>query len=251
MHHDSPRRRTAFVTGSTRGIGRAIAQRLAADGFQVVLHGRTPPSAIHELLTSLPGEGHDLVTGDLADAGTPERLMGEVSHRVGRLDVLVNNAGIAEEASFLAPSLDAWRDTWRRTQRINLEAAAELAFLAAAHMRGVGGKIIQITSRSAFRGETEYPAYAVSKAGMVNLTICLARSLAKERVYAYAVAPGFTDTEMGQATLTDRAAVIDSIPFGRMATPDEVAGVVAFLVRPEADYLSGITIDVNGASYFR
>jgi 3-oxoacyl-[acyl-carrier protein] reductase len=79
----------------------------------------------------------------------------------------------------------------------------------------------------------------------------LARSLAKERVYAYAVAPGFTDTEMGQATLTDRAAVIDSIPFGRMATPDEVAGVVAFLVRPEADYLSGITIDVNGASYFR
>jgi len=252
MHEDSPPpRRTAFVTGSTRGIGRAIAQRLAGDGFQVVLHGRTPPSSVTELLASLPGEGHGFLAGDLADPDSPERLMAEISKRVERLDVLVNNAAIAEVASFLAPGLDTWRDTWRRTLRINLEAPAELAFLAAAHMRGHGGKIIQIASRSAFRGETEYPAYAVSKAGMVNLTICLARALAKAQVYAYSVAPGFTDTEMGRATLADRAAVLESIPFGRMATPEEVAGVVAFLVRPEANYLSGITIDVNGASYFR
>jgi NAD(P)-dependent dehydrogenase (short-subunit alcohol dehydrogenase family) len=244
-------RSAALVTGSTRGIGRAIAERLAADGFQVILHGRTPPGTLADLLASLPGRDHFFLAGDLADPDTPERLIAEVRERVDRLDVLVNNAAIAEVTSFSAPNLADWRDTWRRTLRINLEAAAELAFLAADHMRGHGGKIIQIASRSAFRGETEYPAYAVSKAGMVNLTVCLARALAKEQVYAYAVAPGFTDTEMGQATMADRAAVIESIPFGRMATPEEVAGVVAFLVRPEANYLSGITIDVNGASYFR
>lgn len=239
------------MTGSTRGIGRAIAARLAGEGFRIILHGRREPNELAKLLAALPGEGHAFVAGDLSDPSTPERLFAAVVERAGRLDVLVNNAGIYEGASFLVPNLAAWRGAWQRTFRINLEAAAELAYLAVSHMRGHGGKIIQIASRSAFRGETEFPAYAVSKAGMVNLTICLARALAKEQVYAYTVAPGWTDTEMGRGSMDDPEAILGSIPFGRMATPEEVAGVVAFLVRSEADYLSGITIDVNGASYFR
>jgi NAD(P)-dependent dehydrogenase (short-subunit alcohol dehydrogenase family) len=242
---------TALVTGSTRGIGRAIAHRLAVEGFRLVLHGRREPPALADWLSSMPGVGHTFVAGDLADSVTPERLFGEAVGRVGRIDVLVNNAAIYEEASFAVATLAEWRTAWRRTLQVNLEATAELAYLAVAQMRGRGGKIIQIASRSAFRGETEFPAYAVSKAGMVNLTICMARALAKEKVYAYTVAPGWTDTEMGRSTMHDPEAVLGSIPFGRMATPEEVAGVVAFLVRPEADYLSGITIDVNGASYFR
>jgi NAD(P)-dependent dehydrogenase (short-subunit alcohol dehydrogenase family) len=245
--------RAALITGSTRGIGRAIAVRLASEGFRVVLHGRAAGAAGRELLASLPGSGHAFVAGDLADPATPERLFAGAVERVGQLDLLVNNAGIFEEVSFLAPDLDTWRQGWERTMRVNLEAAAELAFLAVAGMRGRGGKIIQIASRAAFRGETAYPAYAVSKAGMVNLSICLARSLAPERIYAYTIAPGWTDTDMAQAGLNqnDPAEVLGQTPFGRMATPEEVAGVVAFLARPEADYLSGITIDVNGASYFR
>ena len=144
-----------------------------------MLHGRAGGQAAEELLASLPGTGHCLLAGDLADPATPERLFAGAVERVGRLGVVVNNAGIFEEVSFDAPSLAAWRQGWRRTMQVNLEAAAELAFLAVAHMREHGGgKIIQVASRAAFRGETDYPAYAVSKAGMVNLSVCLARALA-------------------------------------------------------------------------
>lgn len=251
MTADQPPRRVALITGSTRGIGRAIATRLAAEGFRIIIHGRSRPADADSLLATLPGSGHGFVAGDLEDSAAPEHLFAAAVEHAGRLDVLVNNAGVYEETSFAAPSLAAWRRGWRRTMRINLEAAAELAFLAVAHMRGRGGKIIQIASRAAFRGETEFPAYGVSKAGMVNLGVCLARALAGERIYAYTVAPGWTDTDMGREHLTDPEDVLGQIPFGRMATPEEIAAVVAFLVRPEADYLTGVTIDVNGASYFR
>ncbi len=241
----------ALVTGSTRGIGRAIARRLADEGFRVVVHGRADGGRGAALLGELAGRGHGFVAGDLAEPEAARELFAAAVAEAGPLTVLVNNAAIYEEAPFLADDLEAFRAAWRRTLRVNLESAAELAYLAANHMRGRGGKIIQIASRSAFRGETEFAPYAVSKAGMVNLTICLARALAKDRVYAYTVAPGWTDTDMGRASLTDPEGVLAQIPFGRMASPEEVAGVVAFLVRREADYLSGITIDVNGASYFR
>jgi len=217
----------------------------------VIVHGREAGARSTAVLDQLPGDGHGFVAGDLADPKAPRALFAAAVAQASRIDVLVNNAGIYEPAPFLTGKLDDFLAVWRRTQRINLEAAAELAFLAAEHMRGRGGKIVQIASRAAFRGETEYPAYAVSKAGMVNLSICLARALAAEQVYAYTVAPGWTETEMGSDALTDPAGVLAQTPFGRMATPEEVAGAVAFLVRREADYLSGITIDVNGASYFR
>ncbi len=245
------RGRTALVTGSTRGIGRAIAVRLASDGYRVVVHGRDGGTPTPDVLSSLSGSGHAFVAADLAAEDAPERLFTAALAAVGQLDLLVNNAGIYEEAPFTAESLETWRRAWRRTLRVNLDAAADLAFLAAAHMRGRGGKIVQIASRAAFRGETTFPAYGVSKAGMVNLTVCLARALAGERIYAYTVAPGWTDTDMARASMTDEAEVMNQIPFGRMATPEEVASVVAFLARDEADYLTGITIDVNGASYFR
>ena len=217
----------------------------------MILHGREAGARSTAVLDELTGEGHGFVAGDLADPKAPPALFAEAVAQVGPIDVLINNAGIYEPAPFLTGKLDDFLTVWRRTLRINLEAAAELAFLAAEHMRGRGGKIVQIASRAAFRGETEYPAYAVSKAGMVNLTICLARALAPEQVYAYTVAPGWTETEMGNDALTDPAGVLAQTPFGRMATPEEVAGAVSYLVRREADYLSGITIDVNGASYFR
>jgi len=215
------------------------------------VHGREAGARFSAVLDELPGEGHGFVAGDLADPAAPRALFAAAVAQAGHIDVLINNAGIYEPAPFLTGRLDDFLAAWRRTLRVNLEAAAELAFLAAEHMRGRGGKIVQIASRAAFRGETEYPAYAVSKAGMVNLSICLARALAAQQVYAYTVAPGWTATEMGQDALTYPAGVLAQTPFGRMATPAEVAGAVAYLVRRETDYLSGITIDVNGASYFR
>ncbi len=241
----------ALVTGSTRGIGRAVAVRLAADGYRVVVHGRADGPAAAAALGALAGVGHAFVAADLAAPDAPERLFAAAVAAAGRLDLLVNNAGIYEEAPFSAPSLAAWRGAWRRTLQVNLDAAADLAYLMVQHVRGRGGKIIQIASRAAFRGETEFPAYGVSKAGMVNLTVCLARALAAERIYAYTVAPGWTATDMARGAMTDEAAVLGQIPFGRMATPEEVAAAVSFLARSEADYLTGITIDVNGASYFR
>lgn len=240
-----------LVTGSTRGIGRAVALRLAADGYRVIVHGRADGPAARATLAALPGAGHAFLAADLADADAPEHLFAAAVAAAGRLDLLVNNAGIYEEAPFFVKDLEAWRAAWRRTLRVNLDAAADLAYLMVNHLRGRGGKIIQIASRAAFRGETEFPAYGVSKAGLVNLTICLARALAGERIFAYTVAPGWTDTDMGRSSMTDETAVLGQIPFGRMATPEEVAAVVAFLARSEADYLTGITIDVNGASYFR
>jgi len=241
----------ALVTGSTRGIGRAVAARLATDGYRVVLHGRADGPVAAAALGALAGTGHAFVAADLAAPDAPERLFAAAVAAAGRIDLLVNNAGIYEEAPFSAPSLAAWRAAWRRTLQVNLDAAADLAYLMVQHVRGRGGKIVQVASRAAFRGETDFPAYGVSKAGMVNLTICLARALAAERIYAYTVAPGWTATDMARASMTDEAAVLGQIPFGRMAAPEEVAAVVSFLARAEADYLTGITIDVNGASYFR
>src|SRR5204862_5678005 len=171
---------------------------------------------------------------------------------VGRIDVLVNNAATFEMNPFDRDDYDAWQRGWRRTFDVNVFGAANAVFLAMRSMRAHGGgKIINVASRAAFRGETEFADYGASKAALVNLTRSIARACAKENIIASCVAPGFIETEMARPLLErDRAEIEAQIPLGRVGTVGDVAAVILFLASPMADYLNGVTIDVNGGSWF-
>lgn len=243
--------KTALVTGASRGIGQAIAIAYASAGFRVAVHYGQSLASGQETLFALEGEGHTLVQADVADPEAVRRIVEETVSAFGRLDVLVNNAGIYEMTPFDTPDYAQWQTGWKRVLDVNLTSAANATFCVLPTMRAQGGgKIINVASRSAFRAETDAPAYAVSKAGMVNLTRCLARAEAKHNVLAYAIAPGWVETAMareGMETMEDE--ILSQIPLGRIASVDDVAGVAVFLASPAADYLTGICIDVNGGSY--
>jgi 3-oxoacyl-[acyl-carrier protein] reductase len=242
---------TALITGSSRGIGAAIARRYAAAGMRVAVNYCQDEAGARETLESLEGFGHIVLRADVSDPDEVRTLIDSAVERLGRLDVLVNNAGRYEEQPFHTESYDAWQESWWRVLETNLLSAANASWAAVRHMRPQGGgKIINIASRSAFRAETESPAYAVSKAGMVNLTRCLARALAAEKILAYCIAPGFVETAMLRQGNEDRSAqIVAEIPLGRVASVEDVAGVALFLAGHDADYLTGITIPVAGGSW--
>ena len=244
--------RIALVTGSSRGIGAAIARALAAAGMRVMVHCHQELAAAQEVLAALPGEGHGLVQADVSVPAECLRLVQTTLDHMGHLDVLVNNAGIYEKQLFTTPEYGEWLNAWQRTLDTNLMSAVNLTYCALPHMLARGrGKIINIASRAAFRGETEAPAYAVSKAGMVVFTRCLARALSAQGILSYSIAPGWVETAMAREGMeTMRESILAEIPIGRIATPEDVAHVALFLASDAADYLTGVTIDVNGASYF-
>jgi NAD(P)-dependent dehydrogenase (short-subunit alcohol dehydrogenase family) len=244
----------ALVTGATGGIGRATCARLAADGMRVLVHYRRDAAAAEALLASLPGKGHATVQADLARPLGAERLAQDALAIKGRIDVLVNNAGLYDEHPFLSSDLAAWQAAWRRTLALNLFAAADLCFCIGRHMIDAGGgRIVNVSSRGAFRGEPDAPAYGASKAGLNSLSQSLAQALAPHGVYVYAVAPGFVETEMVAEML--RGSAGDEIrrqsPLGRVARPEEVAHTIAFLALGATQFLTGAIVDINGASYLR
>ena len=247
------RRKTALVTGASRGIGRAIAQQLAADGLRVIVHYNSRLVEAEQTLASLNGAGHLVLCADLADPDSVERLAKETLAACdGLVDVLVHNAGIYEDSPVLTtPTLAQWRYALQRQMQVNFWAGADLAYLLAPAMAEAGwGKIVQIASRAGIRGENNCGGYAASKAAQINLVKSLAKELAPNGIYSYGVAPGWTDTEMAADSLARRGAeILAETPLGRVATPQDVAALVGFLVSPAADYLTGNTIDVNGASY--
>lgn len=243
--------RTALVTGSSRGIGAAIARALAACGMRVMVHFHREEAAAQRVLDGLPGSGHSMIQADVADPDACRRLVETAVQRLGKLDLVVNNAGVYEKQPFTMAEYSEWLEAWQRTLDTNLMSAINITYCALPHMLARGsGKIINIASRAAFRGETEAPAYAVSKAGMVIFTRCLARALSARGIFAYAIAPGWVETAMareGMETMSE--SILAEIPAGRIAVPEDVAGVAVFLASDAADYLTGVTIDVNGASY--
>jgi NAD(P)-dependent dehydrogenase (short-subunit alcohol dehydrogenase family) len=246
--------KVVLVTGGSRGIGAAIVRAVAGAGAEVVLHFGTSRRQAEELRTQIGAERCHLVQADLADPGAPARLWQEALHQVPRIDVLVNNAGVFDAASVGDP-LDAWQETWRRVMRINLFAAADLCREAINSFRPQGGgKIVNIASRAAFRGEVpEQMPYGASKGALVTLTKTIARGFAGDGILAFAVAPGFTETDMVSANVDPRtlSAVIADIPLGEIADPEEIGALVAFLASDHARHLTGATFDVNGASYVR
>lgn len=254
MEHKRLNDRVCLVTGASRGIGAAIAGELAELGARVAVHYGSSESKARAVAKSLPGRGHFVLQADLADPAAVPGLVDAVCDEAGRLDVLVNNAGIFEPHPPLSVDREAWLSAWRRTLDINLVAAAALCHAAAAVMaKAERGRIINIGSRGAFRGEPECPAYGASKAGLHAMSQSLAVALAPAGIQVMALAPGFVETDMAQPLLDSPAgdAIRAQSPMQRVATPAEVAATVAWLASGAADFLTGAIIDLNGASYLR
>lgn len=249
----------SLVTGASRGIGRAIAVALAARGDRVAVHYGHDRSAAEGTLALLPGDGHLLVGGDLSDPATAERFVGDVLSAFGRIDVLVNNAAIAPspETSHPIATVDytTWHRTWKRMVDVDLNAPANVAFLVARSLieRGLPGSIVNVGSRGAFRGEPEFPAYGAAKAGLHAMGQSLAVALAPHGIAVTSVAPGFVGTDRQQQKLSgaEGDGIRDQSPFGRVATPEEVADAVVYLSAPGSQWASGTILDLNGASHLR
>ena len=245
---------TALVTGASRGIGRAIAEQLARRGCRVALHYRAHAKAAEAVVNGLHGQGHRAFQADLGDPHAVRRLWEEVTGSMGPIRVLINNAGIYELHPPLQTGAEAWYEVWRRTLDINLLAPASLCHLAGAAMAAAGGgRVVNISSRGAFRGEPEAPAYAASKAGLNALSQSLALALAREGVYLFAIAPGWVATDMANGHLAGQAgpAILAQHPLGRVASPQEVAAAAVFCALDAPPAMTGCIIDVNGASYLR
>jgi 3-oxoacyl-[acyl-carrier protein] reductase len=250
----SPVRLHALVTGASRGIGRAIAKQLAARGCRVALHYQQNRPAAEATLASCAGDGHALFAADLADPDEVARLWRQVAGALGRIDIVVNNAGIYEEHPPLATPFAAWREVWRRTLATNLLGPAHLCHFAAQAMAaGGGGRIVNISSRGAFRGEPLAPAYGASKAGLNSLSQSLAVALAPQGVFVFCLAPGWVDTDMATGPLTGPRGpeILAQHPLGRLATTEEIAGTAVFCALDAPPTMTGAILDVNGASYLR
>jgi len=255
-------RMTALVTGASRGIGRAIARTLAARGVRIALHYHTNEEAAKEARAQLTGDGHFLCSADLGDAAATAGLWHDVVLNFGRVDILVNNAGIFFDHPPLTTDFAAWEAAWRRTIGANLLGPANLSLLAAQAMAAQPesqgptwgrGRIVNISSRGAFRGEPDTPAYGASKAGLNSLSQSLAKALAAHAVYVYCLAPGFVETDMAAGHLAGPggADILAQHPLGRITLPEEVARTAVFCALDAPAAMTGSIIDVNGASYLR
>lgn len=231
-----------LLTGASRGIGAATYARLKLDGHRVAGHSSRG--------------GGELLGADLTEPSAPRRLWDLALERLGgRIDVLINNAGIYEPVADDADD-EAWHAAWHRTMTVNLQASADLSRLAIDHFRyrKEGGRIVNVASRAGWRGDSpSHWHYAASKAAMIAVTKTIARGYAADGILAFAVAPGFTVSEMTEDYLQGRggAKILADIPLGRVANTDEIAEVIRWLATDAPASATGTTIDANGASYVR
>ena len=246
--------RAVLVTGGSRGIGLAIVRAFADRGDRVAVHHRDSAARAAEIVAGLPGRGHTAVQADLADPDAVRRAVDRAATALGGLDVLVNNAGIYVSHQIAEVSYQQWQAAWRDILGVNLTGAANATWCAVQHMiAGGGGRIINVSSRGAFRGEPRHPAYGASKAGLNAFGQSLARDLARYGIAVATVAPGYVETDMAAGYLAgpDGDAIRAQSPFGRVARPDEIAAGVAILASPEAEWASGAILDLIGASFLR
>lgn len=252
----------ALVTGASRGIGRVIATQLAGRGVRVALHYHSNRAAAEATLAQLSGKGHWIVPADLADPSETTQLWQRVIEQFRRVDVLVNNAGLYIGHPPLSTGYAAWQAAWQLTLSANLVGPANLSLLAVQHMnarddhttRDFGrGRIVNISSRGAFRGEPDCPAYGASKAGLNALSQSMAKAVAPRGIYVYCIAPGWVETEMATSHLTgaDGPAILAQHPLGRVNRSDEIASAAVYCALDAPPAMTGCVIDVNGASYLR
>ena len=246
--------RTALVTGASRGIGRAIANLLAAHGARIAVHFGSDSHAAEAVRQELPGNGHVILQADLAQPENAAALPDHAADALGGLDMVINNAGIYTTHDIDTLDTGNWQKEWDRTIAINLTAPSLIMHGAVPHLvQSGGGHLVNITSRGAFRGEPEAPAYGAAKAGLNSLTQSLALKLAPKNIHLVAVAPGWVLTDMTESFLNGPGGeeIRGQSPMNRTALADEVAQVVLLAVSGRADALTGGIIDVNCASYLR
>jgi 3-oxoacyl-[acyl-carrier protein] reductase len=246
--------RAVLVTGASRGIGAAIAREFAAAGDRVAVHYGASRAHAEEVAASLAGEGHVVAGADLADPEAVGAMVDRAAEALGGVDVLVNNAGVFMHHPIDDTTYEEWQRAWSDTLAVNLVGAANVTWCAVRHMIAAGGgRIVNISSRGAFRGEPTQPAYGASKAALIAFGQSLARALGPHRIAVTTVAPGWTETDMAADSLSGPRgdAIRAESPLGRVATPEDVARAVLYLASPEAEMASGSVLDVNGASYLR
>lgn len=241
-----------LLTGGTRGIGASAVRALHRDGASIAFTYASNADSATELAREL-GDRALALHCDLADYDALPRVLDACVERFGRIDVLVNNGAIFEDNPFFDNDYASWRRGWERTFSINLFGGVHLTYLALQHMRTQGsGKIVNVASRSAHRGELSVADYGASKAGLVNFTKSIARSCGRYGIKAIAIAPGFIETDMAAPDLTTRRAELEAeVPLGYIGSADDVGEIIAFFASSKGDYASGATIDLNGGSYVR
>ncbi|MFN8376125.1 MAG: SDR family oxidoreductase [Anaerolineae bacterium] len=243
-----------LITGASRGIGRAAALQFAEQGARVAVHYHSNRQAAEDTLTALAGSGHLLVQADMANAGEVQRMVETIVAQMGGLHILVNNAGIYGDHPLDKVSYAEWQREWQRVLAANLLGPANACYCAGRHMiEHGGGHIINVSSRGAFRGEPDAPAYGASKGGLNSMSQSLARALAPYNIFVGVVAPGWVETDMAADYLNgpNGDAIRAQSPLNRVAKPEEVAYAVLFLASAGAEFATGTIIDVNGASYLR
>ena len=244
--------RSILITGASRGVGRATAIAFAQCGDRVAIHHRDSKQAAQKVRLELAGEGHIVVQADLAQPSAIQAMVTEAAAALGGLDVLVNNAAHIRPHPISDVSYEEWQAAWRQTMDVNLLGAANAIYWAVKHMKR-GGRIVNVSSRGAFRGEPRQPAYGASKAGLNAMGQSLAVALAPLGIAVATVAPGFVESDASNAHLKAPRGpeILAQSPFNRVARADEVAAAIVWLASPEAEWASGAILDLNGASYLR
>ena len=247
-------RRTVLITGGSRGIGAAIAREFAASGDRVAVHYVSSKSDAQAVADSLMGEGHMVAQANLRDAEAIRLMVDEVAQEFGKIDVLINNAGIFIEHPIESSTYEQWQSAWEQTIGVNLIGAANVTWCALQHMpKNSTSRIVNIGSRGAFRGEPLNPAYGASKAAIVAFGQSIAKALAPMHIGVTTLAPGFVETEMASKFLggPEGDGIRAQSPFNRVAKPEELAKAVYFLASTDSEWASGAVLDFNGASYLR
>ena len=241
---------SVLVTGASGEIGAAIVERLALAGAQPIIHYHQDVPAAEALLARIGGNGI-LIQADLSQAEGPFDLWRRAVDSAGRVHGLVNNAGTCEAIS-VDSSPEDWKSAWLREFQVNLFAAADLCKEAIRHYRTEGGgRIVNIASQAGQRGSApEALPYGASKAAMINLTKSIARNFARDGAPAVCIAPGLVRTGMVECFIAAQG-MMEDIPVGDMAEPEEIAELVAFVMLYSQESLNGATLDVNGGSYIR
>ena len=249
--------KVVLVTGGSRGIGAATVRKIVSSGGAAVIHYRSNQAAAEKLAAELGSDNCFLMRQDLGVAGATSSLWKDAIGWKGKVDVVVNNAGIFLEED-REGSDEEWRELWLQTLQVNLISAADLCREAINHwlQEKEGGAIVNVASRAAFRGDdANHWAYAASKGALVSLTKTLARAYSGHGIYTFGVAPGFVLTDMAQSEFdqdpTLQEQLVKEIPHGEIAPAEEIANAICFLASGLATHATGQTLDINGASYVR
>ena len=246
--------KTILITGGSRGIGKAIAIAFAQAGGNIVINFKSNQEAAHATLNELDGGPHLAIQANVQKPGEVKSMIDEVVEHYSRIDIVVNNAGVFFPHPIAKISYSDWQQSWKETLNVNLTGPANVCYCAAQFMiKQGGGRIVNVSSRGAFRGEPESPAYGASKAGLNAMSQSLAQALALHHIFVGVVAPGFVETDMAKSLLDGPKgdAIRGQSPLGRVAKPEEVANAVLFLASEGTEFMTGAIIDVNGASYLR